>query len=263
MSDLPVDKDTYLFLSDAHLGGFSSEKNKKIEDDLIALIEYCREQQIRIAVLGDLFDYWMEYPDSVPEIGKELLDCFEQYNRKMGGTIYITGNHDNWTKSHFEERGFHVISDQKIVTLDGKRIMLLHGDGLRHEKFNLPRPVMHRLLRNPRFINFYQRLFPPRIGITLMKYFSRLNRALSRESDKQKKLNKWARSELKRSDTDIIVCGHDHTPRVKNFNFGTYINLGTFCNTRTVALYNNKTFSLVSWDRINRELKPFDTVTTE
>ncbi len=261
MSDLFVDQDTYLFLSDAHLGGFSGEKNKKIEDDLIALVKYCCEQRIRIAVLGDLFDYWMEYPNAIPQIGKGLLDCFEQYNREMGGTIYITGNHDNWTENHFEERGFDVIREQKIVTLNGKKVMLLHGDGLRHECYNLPRPAMHRLLRNPKFIDFYQRLFPPKAGIMVMKYFSRLNRALSRESGKQKKLNKWAENELKRSDTDIIICGHDHTPRIKIFNFGTYINLGTFCNTRTVALYNNNTFSLVNWDDINRELQPFETVT--
>lgn len=263
MSDYSVDQDTYLFLSDVHLGGFSKKKNKQIEDGLIALIEYCHNRQIRIAVLGDLFDYWMEYPDAIPEIGKELLDCFEKYNQKMGATIYITGNHDNWTKSHFEERGFDVISEQKTVALSGKKVMLLHGDGLRHERYNLPRPAMHRLLRDPGFIKLYQRLFPPKAGITLMKYFSRLNRALSSEGGNQEKLNKWAETELKTSDTDIIICGHDHTPRVKTFNFGTYINLGTFCHTRTVAVYNNKSISLVTWDEINRELKPFETVKTD
>lgn len=60
----------YLFLSDAHLGGFSKEKNRKIEEDLIELVDYCLEQQIQIAVLGDLFDYWMEYPGSIPALGK-------------------------------------------------------------------------------------------------------------------------------------------------------------------------------------------------
>lgn len=247
----------YLFLSDAHLGGFSKEKNRKIEEDLIELVDYCLEQQIQIAVLGDLFDYWMEYPGSIPALGKKLLDRFEEYNSRMGRTIYITGNHDNWTRDHFEKRGFEVTGEQKMLSLGGKKIMLLHGDGLRHKRFNLPRPAIHRLLRNPKFIRLYQKLLPPRAGLTLMKYFSRLNRMLEKNRNKQEKLNKWAKTELEKTDTDVIICGHDHIPRVKKFDFGTFLNLGNFCHNRTVALYNNGSFCLVLWDEEKQNLRPF------
>lgn len=257
MYDLTGDRNKYLFISDAHLGGFSEEKNKEIEDNLIRLIEYCLGQKIRIAILGDLFDYWMEYPDATPQIGEKVLDSFEHYNHHMGRTIYITGNHDNWTRSHFKERGFEVIGEQKTFTLDENKVMLLHGDGLRHDRFNLSRPPMHRLLRNPDFIRVYQYLFSPKTGITIMKYFSRFKRAITQNHDNQEKLNKWAENELKTTGTDIIICGHDHIPRMKTFNFGTFINLGTFCHDRTVALYNNNTISIVTWDDENGEFKPF------
>lgn len=259
MNESATAAQTYLFLSDAHLGGFSDEKNKQVEYGLISLVEYCQSHNIRIAILGDLFDYWMEYPTAIPELGKKLLDHFEEYNRQMGGTIYITGNHDNWTRDHFNKRGFEIISEQKFLDLDGNKIMLLHGDGLRNRDFNLPRPLLHRLLRHPTFIRYYQQLLPPEMGIFLMKYFSRFTRFTSLKKDTRKKLNNWAKNELKVTETDAIICGHDHIPRIKKFDFGTYVNLGNFHGDRTVALYNNGSFSLVVWNEQKRELKPFDT----
>ncbi|NIU01308.1 MAG: hypothetical protein GWN62_08805, partial [Aliifodinibius sp.] len=98
-----------LFISDVHLGGFSDNKNERIESELIQLINYCQRNDIHLAVLGDLFDYWMEYPDFVPNLGRKLLDRFESFNKELGPTLYITGNHDNWTRNHLEDRGFYLI----------------------------------------------------------------------------------------------------------------------------------------------------------
>lgn len=56
---------TSLFISDVHLGAFDKATEKEIEDELIALINHCCEQKIKIYILGDLFDYWMEYPKKI------------------------------------------------------------------------------------------------------------------------------------------------------------------------------------------------------
>ncbi|HBQ60690.1 MAG TPA: UDP-2,3-diacylglucosamine diphosphatase, partial [Balneolaceae bacterium] len=53
----------HIFLSDVHLGAFSAKTNKQIEEDLLALIEYCKQRHIELHILGDLFDYWMEFPE--------------------------------------------------------------------------------------------------------------------------------------------------------------------------------------------------------
>lgn len=259
-----TDAGRFLFLSDAHLGGFTPEKDRRIEEDLIALIGYCREQAIKIAVLGDLFDYWMEYPgEAIPQIGGELLDAFEDYNRKTGPTIYITGNHDNWTRTHFRNRGFRVVADEEFLTLNGKKVMLLHGDGLSDDRYSLPRPLLHRLLRHPSFIRFYQQVLPPKAGLTLMKYVSRLTRKIDESFNEEKTLNKWAENELKNTTTDVIICGHDHVPRVRKFDFGTFLNLGTFCHGRTAVLYNNGTFLHVCWEGSMQQFKPIDIQTAD
>lgn len=247
-----------LFISDVHLGGFSSEENNRIESELIQLINYCQRNDIRIAILGDLFDYWMEYPNYAPEIGQKMLKRFESFNKDMGGTLYITGNHDNWTRNYLKNRGFNIEHEQVKLFVNGDSILVMHGDGLSDPKYDLPRPFMHQLLRNEKFINFYQKLFPPKAGITIMKYLSRLNRLLNSNSQNTEKLNQWTQQKLDKTDFDIIICGHDHVPRQKQFTFGTYINSGSFFKDHTMAYYNKGKISLVFWESRLQTLEPFD-----
>lgn len=245
-----------LFVSDAHLGGFDQSRNKQIELELIHLIDYCEENDFDIHILGDLFDYWMEYPGHNPDLGKSLLQRFEAYNSKTGATLYITGNHDNWTNGYFNTLGFDLEMNHRHILLNGEKALLMHGDGLADPSFKLSRPLFHRLLRNSKFVKAYQTVLPPKAGLSVMKVFSRLAR-MRENSETEKKLNKWAEKELKTKDTGVIICGHDHVPRILSFDFGTFINLGTFYQHRSMAAYNNSKLSLVMWDEEARQLKPF------
>lgn len=250
----PTDK--LLFISDAHLGGFSDTENEEIEQQLINLIDYCEREGYKIYILGDLFDYWMEYPNHTPELGKELLQRFESYNNATGNTLFITGNHDNWTNGYFKTLGFEVERNHRFLNIAGKQTLLLHGDGLTDSSFRLRRPLFHRLLRNSNFVKLYQALLPPSAGLGVMKKFSQIAR--SREvSETEKKLNKWAKQELETSETDVILCGHDHTPRMHKYKFGTFINLGTFYEHKSVVIYNNNNFSLVIWNDQAKKLQLF------
>ena len=69
----------HVFISDVHLGAFSRDSNDNIGHELVALITHCKKEHIEINILGDLFDYWMEYPEKgfVPKLGKNVLDAFE------------------------------------------------------------------------------------------------------------------------------------------------------------------------------------------
>jgi len=165
-----------IFISDVHLGAFDDRTNTIIENDLIALIDYCEENSVHLTILGDLFDYWMEYPGYHPELGRRMLKRFKKYNHSVRSILFITGNHDNWTSGYFEKIGFDVESEFRIIKLNGSKILLLHGDGLRNQKFKLPRPIVHQILRHPLFVKFYQFIFSPEAGIRLMKSFSDMSR---------------------------------------------------------------------------------------
>lgn len=254
----PLLKQPILFISDVHLGGFSGKENARIESELIQLINYCQRNKIHLAILGDLFDYWMEYPNHVPKIGKKLLDRFEDFNNSLGPTLFITGNHDNWTKNHFVKKGFYLIHEDYQFSINNQHILTLHGDGLKDKKYHFKRPLLHRILRSSSFVKIFQSVFPPETGINIMKYFSRITRIMEWEQHKEKNLNRWAKHLLKTSDIDVILSGHDHIPRMKQFPFGTYINLGTFYKHRTMAFYNNSGLSLVCWKPDIQTLKQFE-----
>lgn len=245
--DSPAPDPPLLFISDVHFGGFSKSQNERIESELIQLINYCLRNNIRMAILGDLFDYWMEYPDFEPSFAQRLLDRFEEYNNQLGPTLFITGNHDNWTRDHLRQRGFYLIHETYQFNLDKEQVLMLHGDGLADSSLQLKRPLLHRFLRSDVFVSSFQALFPPALGLTLMKYFSRVTRKMDWNPHKENHLNNWAKKQLKKSTATVVLAGHDHIPREKQFSFGTYINLGTFYKHRTMALYNKEGISLVEW----------------
>ncbi len=247
----------HVFISDVHLGAFSSKTNHQIEQDLIDLIQHCKNEKIEIHILGDLFDYWMEYPERgfVPSLGKNVLDAFEDYNKAVAPALFITGNHDNWTFGHFEERGFEIEPNFRLKKIDGKRFLLMHGDGVANKKIDFPRAVFHRLLRNPKFVSTYQKILPPEQGLATMKMFSNLTR--QRNDHNPQPLNRQVKKIFDRHEIDYIITGHDHVPRQETYSRGCYINLGTFFNHRSMALYNKDRLQLVNWQAASKNFIPF------
>lgn len=248
----------HVFISDVHLGAFSKDTNQQIEEDLIALIQHCKENHLHLYILGDLFDYWMEYPekDFIPDLGQKVLQAFEDYNNSVFPALYITGNHDNWTFGHFEERGFEIESNFRFKVIGSKRFLLMHGDGIAAKKIDFPRATFHKLLRSRKFVQTYQKILPPKQGIAAMKIFSSITRRKNNHNPEP--LNRQAKKIFEKHNLDFIISGHDHVPRVETFSQGCYINLGTFFNHRTIGLYNNEGLQLVKWKASAKKFLPFE-----
>ena len=246
---------SHIFLSDVHLGAFSDEQNQHLENKLIRLVDYCEINDIQIHILGDFFDFWMEYPNYIPDIGQAVLERFEAYHKSTGNrSTYITGNHDFWTVSHFEECGFNVEHEYIHLQLDETDFFLCHGDGLKEEKFQLSRPILHKFIRDPRFITFYKTMLSAQTGVHIMKSFSSLTKDEKIETER---LSSWAKFMAENFSYDVIISGHDHLPRTETFPGGTYINTGAFYNYSTVLMYNNRGFNLVIWSGEDQEFLPF------
>ena len=247
----------HLFISDIHIGAFGNATEMQIESDLIELIHYAIKKKAQIYVLGDLFDYWMEFPNSnyIPAIGKKILDTFELYNNSVSKAIFITGNHDNWTINHFTKRGFEVESEFRIIEIFEKKIFLMHGDGMLNKKNFLERPVLNRILRNKMFLMVYKSLLPNRLAIRMMQILSNSCKKITRKNPNA--LNQNAKSILDRDLADVVLAGHDHIPRLETFNSGLYINLGTFFHHRTLVKVSNDELSLVQWHAQNKEFNEY------
>ncbi len=243
-----------IFLSDVHLGAYSEEKNRELEESVIRLIDHCQDHRLEIVILGDFFDYWMEYPGGrVPPLGGKVLEHFRQFHLRTGShSLFVTGNHDNWTNGYLRDLGFDVEHEYRIIREADVSIMVLHGDGLSDRKMGLPRPLMHRILRNSYFVRLYQTLLPPGMGWTGMRFFSGSSRKsceMNNKSHKRSALDAWARHKVLTDDRfQAIVYGHHHRPVLWRQHDLTCMNCGSFGNDFSLGLYANKTFEVVTWD---------------
>ncbi|TVR15900.1 MAG: hypothetical protein EA391_09395 [Balneolaceae bacterium] len=243
----------HIFLADVHLGAFREEKNKRLEKSLIHLIDYCETNSIQIHLLGDLFDYWMEYKNYTPPLGKRLLARFKEYNRTFN-SLFITGNHDFWTRGHFNDSGFRTEQEYSTLKLGGKNILLFHGDGLTNPEFNIPRPLLNSMIRKPWFVDLFQYILSGEAGNHFMKNFSEFTRD---EEMIPNRLSEWAEKFLDQSEFNVVITGHDHVPRIETFAGGLYINPGAYHHFGTLAFYTNNTFEIVIWNSERKQLSPF------
>ncbi|HMB41551.1 MAG TPA: UDP-2,3-diacylglucosamine diphosphatase [Balneolaceae bacterium] len=245
----------HLFISDVHFGAFEEQKQLQIEKDLFSLIDYCEKHSILLHVLGDLFDYWMEFPNYIPPLGKNILARFGRYHNKVGPTLYVTGNHDFWTVGAFEDIGFDVKKNETTITLGKRSVFLMHGDGIEDKRFKMPRPLLNRVLRHPRFVTFFQAVFSGSGANAVMKRFSEFTRDPMDENPE--KLNGWAHKLISEHHFDVVITGHDHVERTETFSGGIYINCGAFHKKYTLAEYKNEEFKLVRWNSHQKKLLPF------
>jgi len=260
MSLITPQKGDHIFISDVHLGGFDEETNREVEERLLEFLDFVHEQGFRLSVLGDLFDYWMEYRGEWPQYGEQVLKAFEKINEQWP-VLYITGNHDNWVGPRIAGAGFDLEHEFRKLRIGEKNVLMLHGDGLKDPQMHMPRARFHRLLRNPYFVSMYQRIFPPKMGIRIMRQFShksKLRDSVSSQGKNQSRIDAWAEDSLKRGLADVVICGHHHHPVYKKTDDGLYINLGNFCRDSTMALHTRSGFSLVRWQA---ETKQFQLLT--
>lgn len=270
MSISKSDSKNLLILSDAHLTSEDESNPCPTEESLINILEYCRVHSIQILFIGDLFDYWMEYPGMIPPVAsafrKSLTRFVDQISNESSSpytspdslspqsttpnlsssVTMITGNHDNWTRNYFESIGISVIHEELLLNLGGKRILFLHGDGLKKPLFRFQRPLSHRLLRHPLFVRTYQWLLPEHTGLRLMKWFSRYSRKHNRSNPER--LNSVAKRWITEELADIVITGHDHIARKLDVANGIYLNSGCFNTDRTAIFYTNGDFNLVKWE---------------
>jgi UDP-2,3-diacylglucosamine pyrophosphatase LpxH len=239
-----------LFLSDLHLGGFSEQRNEELTAIFFDVLSYLEKESVQLVILGDLLDYYMQYGSSIPPHAKPIFARIRQYNlRSPQKIIYVTGNHDNWDDGYLSEIGCTTIHEYKILTVDGKRIMLAHGDGLSDENMKFNRPLFHRLLRNSYFITFFKSITTMPLGNWMMKLFSRFNRFLSNDNYiKPNRIDDWAYRILESDKADVVICGHHHHLLISETEFGTYINTGAFFKQYCCAFYTNSQFQIVRWD---------------
>ncbi|MBD3258379.1 UDP-2,3-diacylglucosamine diphosphatase [candidate division GN15 bacterium] len=223
----------YIF-SDVHLGaGTPAEEATKVAriEQLFAKVKADGD---RLAILGDLFDFWFEYKHAIPKDHHDVLFMLRDLVKRGIHLDYISGNHDFWMGDYFADQiGVTVHRDTLDMRYAGRRIHLTHGDGL--AKADRGYRFLKRVLRNPMNIWLYRKL-PPDWAIPLAKRVSGSSRkhTVRRDPTFVPDYEAYARDKL-RDGFDVVAIGHLHIPVRKEYDEGVYLNTGDFIEHFTYA----------------------------
>jgi UDP-2,3-diacylglucosamine hydrolase len=117
-----------LFISDLHLSVERPGPNEQF-------LRFLHEEAARadaLYILGDLFEYWIG-DDGIGEdpLARSVVRALRQLSKSGVATYLMVGNRDFLMGAEFcAAAGAVFLDDPRVVEIDGKPVLLMHGDTL-------------------------------------------------------------------------------------------------------------------------------------
>lgn len=236
-----------VFLSDTHIKSSSEPQYGMLLD----FLEHVKGSD-RLFILGDFFEFWFcdsrsMFPEFRPIIDK-LLDL------KSSGTMIslFEGNHDFFLKDYFNDSGpgsgIEIYPDWADIRLDGRRLLLAHGDLVDTE--NRRYLFLRKLLRSRLFYGF-QKMIPPRLRWKLAEISSNTSKGFPGPREELAlKMEDFGRAKLDEG-YDAVILGHCHIPILRRFPIEgrdrIFCTLGDWVTHFSYLSYDNGSFELLRW----------------
>jgi UDP-2,3-diacylglucosamine hydrolase len=231
------------FVSDAHLGRHIAGCDDR-EKHLLAFLDTAVSNASHLFIVGDLFDFWIEYRYSIRPDYFEVLHVLRKLVSNGVEVHYLAGNHDFALGAFLEETvGLHIHLDHFETVLQGKKVHLFHGDGL--IEADVGYRALRKVLRNPVNQRLYK-LIHPDIGVPLGSFFSGSSRKLTSRWLNERILEEYrdrAREYLAEGN-DIVIFAHTHIPEIRQWEGKTFCNPGEWIEKYTFAKLANGVMSL-------------------
>lgn len=147
------------FVSDVHLGA-PGDKEGVREKAFVSFLQTLPAGTEKLFLLGDIFDFWVEYRDVIPRGFVRVLAELAKLSDRGVEIWFFAGNHDYWVFDYLrDEVGMHIVTDPyRIMEIDGKTVCLGHGDGV--GKHSLATMFIFRLIRSPFWIAVLKIIHP-------------------------------------------------------------------------------------------------------
>ncbi len=237
------------FASDNHLGAPTMEQSIPREKKFVAWLDTIKEDAAAIFLLGDMFDFWMEYKTVIPKGFTRTLGKLAELSDAGIPIFYFVGNHDLWMSGYFEEElNIPVFHTTQQFKLNDTSFFIGHGDGLGPDDKGFNR--MKKVFTNP-FAKWLFRWLHPDIGVRLGQYLSVKNKLISGDDDvkflgeEKEWLVQYAKRKLETKHYDYFVFGHRHLPLEIDLNGkATYVNLGDWISYYTYGVFDGTALSL-------------------
>ena len=204
---------TTLFVSDLHL---SDERPAQLE--LFRQFMTGPAQQAgALYILGDLIEVWAGDDDrSAPH--PLLMEILREFTAGGGQLYVMRGNRDFLMGERFSnETGARMLKDPSIIELNGRRVLIMHGDLLCTQDVGYQR--YRRLVHSSLFQKIFLAIpaFPRvRFAHGFRRFTQWLNRgkpSLITDVDQQ-----TVESVMQQHNVQLLIHGHTHRPGVHDFS---------------------------------------------
>lgn len=242
------------FASDFHLGAPNETESKIREKRIIRWLDSISNDAAAIFLVGDIFDFWFEYGEVIPKGFIPFISKISQIREQGVPILFFTGNHDLWMKDYFtRELGIPVYHHPIVLSVEGKKILVGHGDGLG------PGDNSYKFLKtvftNP-FANWLFRWLHPDLGVKLAKAWSSRSRITNMGKNENRFLNEdeWLWQYCKdlesRFHHDFYIFGHRHLPlELPVGEKSTYFNLGEWVSQNTYLEFDAAGGKLMTFEK--------------
>jgi len=214
-----------IFLSDCHLPLINHPSTAGWTDRVVKFLREVGPSAATLMLVGDIFDFWFEWRHSVPSRAFPVLAALHDLKRKGQRIVYLGGNHDGHVGRFLQDEvGIEVSRESVDIEADGKKIHVIHGDGL------APADRGYRILRalvRWKPTEAIYKLVHPDLGIWIAYKLSGFSHDHLSSSDNfgAKPYREYAQSKLKKG-FDLVVIGHRHTAEHQQYEGGDYLAIG-------------------------------------
>ncbi len=232
------------FVADAHLGHGTEASNRIRERDLLAFFDHVGASESALYVNGDLFDFWFEYRHAIPKRYVRVLMALGELRRHGLPVLYVGGNHDFWIGDYLRRELDVAFTDQPLeLHLQGRRILLAHGDGLGPGDAGYK--VLKAVLRHP-LSRWCYRWVHPDVGIPLATGTSHTSRHHApRRTRTEAELEETLGGPFFRQGYDAVILGHYHRAMHRRGDGRDFLILGDWIEGRSVLRLEGGAFELL------------------
>lgn len=246
-----------MFISDVHLGSRISQTE--------VLCDFLKNNTCdTLYLVGDIVDFWklersIFWPQSHSNVIRRILTA----SKRDTNVKYVIGNHDETLRNWFHDATFsfgniEIANQFEHQTVSSRKILVTHGDlfdnVIRYHKWLSI--LGDKAYSGIIFINFAIdkiRKFLGRNDWSFSTYIKiNTKQAVAFITKFEDALIAHAKSEK----YDGVICGHIHTPAMKQLDKFIYMNTGDWCETVSAIVENHDgTFEVLLFDPVSNQMK--------
>ena len=237
------------FISDVHLMLNDSAEEKHKRKSLYRFLNYVRTTRGTLFFVGDLFDFYFEYPDMVPKAYFDFYNKAFQLKKAGVNLRFIAGNHDYWLMDFMKEKIMNqTYFDDTTFSLKGKNFYITHGDGVLSWDYGYR--ILKRIIRSS-FFTWCFRWLHPTVGYSIARKVSRTTNQPEPSEDVRERirneLTNFASVHFEKG-FDYMVCGHYHLNEIIDVGKGKLAVLGDWQAQPSYAVFDGRELTLHQWE---------------